>query len=117
MKKWFLLTLSVLLPLLTRSQSTTQIVIGQIDSLASKILQEKRKLWVHVPDSYRQEASSKRRYPVVYLLDGDNHFPSVVGMIHQLSTVNGNTICPEMIVVGILTTNRLRDLTPTPGAA
>ena len=115
MKKWFLLTLSVLLPLLTRAQSTTQIVIGQIDSLASKILQEKRKLWVHLPDSYRQEGSSKRRYPVVYLLDGESHFPSVVGMIHQLSTVNGNTICPEMIVVGIPNTNRLRDLTPTPG--
>ncbi|GAB3640807.1 alpha/beta hydrolase [Spirosoma arcticum] len=115
MKKWFLLTLSVLLPLLTRSQSTKQIVIGQIDSLSSKILNEKRKIWVHVPDSYRQETSSKRRYPVVYLLDGDSHFPSVVGMIHQLSTVNGNTICPEMIVVGIPNTNRLRDLTPTPG--
>ena len=115
MKKWFLLTLSVLLPLLTLSQSTKQIVIGQIDSLASKILHEKRKIWVHVPDSYRQEASSQRRYPVVYLLDGDSHFPSVVGMIHQLSTVNGNTICPEMIVVGIPNTNRMRDLTPTPG--
>lgn len=115
MKKWFLLTLSVLLPLLTRSQSTKQIVIGQMDSLASKILHEKRKLWVHVPDSYRQEGASKRRYPVVYLLDGDSHFPSLVGMIHQLSTVNGNTICPEMIVVGIPNTNRLRDLTPTPG--
>jgi hypothetical protein len=58
---------------------------------------------------------AKRSYPVVYLLDGTDHFSSVVGMIEQLSTVNGNTICPEMIVVGIPTTNRLRDLTPTPG--
>ncbi|AUD00836.1 alpha/beta hydrolase [Spirosoma pollinicola] len=115
MKKWFLFTLSVLVPLLVRSQSTKQIVIGQIDSLTSKILHEKRKLWVHVPDSYRQEGSSKRRYSVVYLLDGESHFPSVVGMIHQLSTVNGNTICPEMIVVGIPNTNRFLDLTPTPG--
>ncbi|MVM38533.1 alpha/beta hydrolase [Spirosoma sp. HMF3257] len=103
------------LPLLTRSQSNQQIVIGQIDSLTSKILHEKRKIWVHLPDSYRQEASAKRRYPVVYLLDGDSHFPSLVGMIHQLSSVNGNTICPEMIVVGIPNTNRQRDLTPTPG--
>lgn len=70
---------------------------------------------MHVPDSYRQEGASKRRYPVVYLLDGESHFRSVVGMIHQLSTANGNTICPEMIVVGIPNTNRLRDLTPTPG--
>jgi len=30
-----------------------------------------------------------------------------------LSTVNGNSICPEMIVVGIPNTDRTRDLTPT----
>jgi predicted alpha/beta superfamily hydrolase len=34
-------------------------------------------------------------------------------MIQQLSQVNGNTICPEMIVVGITNTDRTRDLTPT----
>jgi len=47
------------------------------------------------------------------LLDGDGHFYSVVGMIEQLSTTNGNTICPEMIVVAIPNTDRTRDLTPT----
>lgn len=115
MKKWFLFTLFVLLSRLTLAQFTTQVVIGHIDSLFSKILHEKRKIWVHLPDSYRQEGASKRRYPVIYLLDGTSHFSSVVGMIEQLSAVNGNTICPEMIVVGIANTNRLRDLTPTPG--
>jgi len=54
-----------------------------------------------------------QRYPVAYLLDGDAHFYSVVGMIQQLSQVNGNTICPEMIIVGIPNTDRNRDLTPT----
>ena len=54
------------------------------------------------------------KYPVVYLLDGDGHFTSVVGMIQQLSSINGNTIAPKMIVVGIPNTNRMRDLTPTP---
>jgi predicted alpha/beta superfamily hydrolase len=34
-------------------------------------------------------------------------------MIQQLSSVNGNAICPEMIVVGIPNTDRTRDLTPT----
>lgn len=105
----------VALPLLTLAQSSNQIIIGQIDSLQSKILHEKRKIWVHIPESYRDSTYSKRRYPVVYLLDGDAHFSSVVGMIDQLSTVNGNMVCPEMIVVGIPNTNRLRDLTPTPG--
>jgi predicted alpha/beta superfamily hydrolase len=115
MKKWFLFTLFVLLSRLTLAQPTTQVVIGHIDSLFSKILHEKRKIWVHLPYSYRQDGATKRRYPVVYLLDGTSHFSSVVGMIEQLSAVNGNTICPEMIVVGIANTNRLRDLTPTPG--
>ena len=83
------------------------IVIGKTDSIQSIILGEQRKIWVHVPDGANQ------KYPVVYVLDGDGHFSSVVGMIQQLSTTNGNTMCPKMIVVGIPNTNRTRDLTPT----
>jgi predicted alpha/beta superfamily hydrolase len=37
----------------------------------------------------------------------------MVGLMHQLSQVNGNTICPEMIVVGTPNTDRTKDLTPT----
>ena len=91
----------------------SKVVIGSIDSIHSKILNEQRKIWVYVPNSASNDIYSKQRYPVVYLLDGDWHFYSVVGMIHQLSSVNGNTICPEMIVVGIPNTDRTRDLTPT----
>jgi predicted alpha/beta superfamily hydrolase len=89
------------------------IIIGKIDSVTSEILKEDRKIWVHLPENF----SPAKQYPVVYLLDGDAHFYSVVGMIHQLSSVNGNTICPEMIVVGIPNTNRTRDLTPYKGDA
>jgi len=90
-----------------------KIVIGTIDSVYSKILSEQRKVWVYVPNSGANEIFSKQKYPVVYLLDGDVHFYSVVGMIQQLSCINGNTICPQMIVVGIPNTDRTRDLTPT----
>lgn len=94
------------------AQKSAEVVsIGKIDSIQSTILNEKRKIWVHIPESFTADA--KKRYPIVYLLDGDAHFYSVVGMIHQLSAVNGNKICPEMIVVGIPNTNRTRDLTPT----
>jgi hypothetical protein len=34
-------------------------------------------------------------------------------MIQHLSEIYGNTICPEMVVVAILNTDRTRDLTPT----
>lgn len=87
-----------------------KINIGSIDTIQSKILNESRRLWVHVPLT---EPNSGERFPVVYLLDGSAHFPSVVGMIRQLSSINGNTVVPKMIVVGIPNTDRTRDLTPT----
>ena len=92
-----------------QKESSNQIVVGHIDSLYSEILGESRKLWIHTPIN----ASDGNKYPVLYLLDGPGHYYSVVGMIKQLSTTNGNTVLPEMIIVGIPNTNRGRDLTPT----
>jgi predicted alpha/beta superfamily hydrolase len=89
------------------------IIMGNVDSVYSKSLNEKRKIWVYVPAGANNAVFSQRHYPVVYLLDGDAHFPSVTGMIQQLSEVNGNSICPDMIVVGIPNTDRTRDLTPS----
>lgn len=86
--------------------------IGTIDRLQSSVLGEERELWVYLPPSAESE-DNNQKYPVVYLLDGNGHFHSVSGMIHQLSTVNGNKVSPEMIVVGIPNTDRMRDLTPT----
>ena len=88
-------------------EDNQNIVIGKTDSIQSKIMGEQRKIWVHVPDGANQ------KYPVVYVLDGEGHFSSVVGMIQQLSSINGNSMCPKMIVVGITNTDRTRDLTPT----
>lgn len=96
----------------TYAQNDDKIVLGKNDKIHSKILNEDRRIMVYVPNG-EMRASTSKKYPVVYLLDGDAHFYSVVGMIQQLSSVNGNTICPEMIVVGIPNTNRTRDLTPT----
>lgn len=95
------------------AQNKNVIQIGTIDSISSKILNEERKVWIHLPRSAQNTGFAKQKYPVVYLLDGDAHFSSVVGMIEELSEINGNTICPEMIVIGITNTNRNRDLTPT----
>jgi predicted alpha/beta superfamily hydrolase len=111
MKKLTLPALAVFFSLGVLAQKDNKVTIGTIDSIQSKILNEQRKIWIHVPGSWNPD--SKQRYPVLYLLDGDAHFYSVVGMIQNLSQVNGNTICPEMIVVGIPNTDRTRDLTPT----
>ena len=96
----------------TESDDDSQVVIGTIDTIDSAILGEERDLWVYLPRS-AQDENNTQIYPVVYLLDGNGHFRSVTGMIYQLSTVNGNRIVPEMIVVGIPNTDRMRDLTLT----
>ena len=100
------------------AQTDNKIVIGNIDSIQSKILKEKRNIWIYVPKVKYDSAFLPQKFPVVYLLDaeqGDN-FSSVVGMVQKLSErndVNGNRVCPQMIVVGIPNTKRIRDLTPT----
>lgn len=111
MRKIFLLVLTAAIVFSTQAQNDNKIVIGKIDSVYSNILHEKRKIWVYTPDI--TSGVKNQRYPVLYLLDGDGHFPSMVGLIQQLSQVNGNTVLPEMIVVGIPNTDRTRDLTPT----
>ena len=95
------------------SNAANKISFGQIDSLYSETLSESRKIWVHIPAGADDATFSTKKYPVLYLLDGPGHFYSVAGMIKQLSTTNGNTIVPQMIIVAIPNTNRTRDLTPT----
>jgi predicted alpha/beta superfamily hydrolase len=107
-----LIVLGSFFPCFSQSKDNL-LIIGNVDSVFSNILKEKRKIWVHVPDTGDNMIYGARHYPVVYLLDGDAHFYSVVGMIQQLSEINGNQICPDMIVVGIPNTDRTRDLTPT----
>jgi predicted alpha/beta superfamily hydrolase len=97
------------------AQPGNQTVIGHTDSLRSTILQESRKFYVHVPAGAAGPAAQKR-YPVVYLFDADAQFAAATSMIQYLST-NYNTLCPEMIVVGLLHPDRRKDLTPTHVAA
>lgn len=92
------------------NQPDNKIVIGKVDSLHSKILNEERKIWVYVP--IVSEFNTAHNYPVVYLLDGDDHFRSVASMIQHLSEIQRNTILPQMILIGIPNTDRGRDLTP-----
>ena len=85
-------------------------IVAKIDRIDSEILNEERELLVYVP-----KGNSNQTYAVVYLLDGDSHFHSVVALIEQLSPIRRNMMCPKMIVVGISNTDRNRDLTPTKG--
>ena len=58
----------------TTQTQPKQVVIGSIDNIHSKILNEQREIWVYVPSSASDTNYSKQRYPVVYVLDGDYSF-------------------------------------------
>src|ERR1044072_7486165 len=79
MKKAFLIILVSILTISSNAQTdNNNIVIGKIDSFNSTTLKENRKIWVYLPND---NPNNKQRYPVLYLLDGEGHFQSVVGMI------------------------------------
>jgi len=112
LKKLSLIILLNFICIYTFAQAENKIEIGTIDSIQSKILNEKRKIWIYIPKGIDDSTFLPQRYPVVYLLDGNSNFSSVVGMLQKLSG-GLNSVCPQMIVVGIPNTKRTRDLTPT----
>lgn len=107
-----ILLIFLLLPLILRSQE--DICIGKKQSLYSTALQENRNYWIHLPESYGQDTT--QTYPVIYLLDGDSFFHSLVGISKTFSTVRGKFL-PQSIIIGVLNVDRTRDLTPTASAA
>lgn len=82
--------------------------LGETFALHSNILGEDRVINVYLPPEY---ATSRDRYPVLYLLDGGmkEDFPHVAGSV-DVSTKNG--VIRPVIVVGIENTVRRRDLVP-----
>ena len=84
-------------------------IIGTRWTLTSSFLSEERNIIVRVPDGYE---TCDHSYPVLYLLDGEDVlFHSCSGVIAHLSEWEDRL--PEMIVVGISNTDRLRDMLPT----
>ncbi|UCE67564.1 MAG: hypothetical protein JSU85_06005 [Candidatus Zixiibacteriota bacterium] len=89
------------------AQQPAKIFIGETTNIHSDILGEDRTLYIYTPAGYN---SNEDRYPVLYMLDGADHFVHVSGIIHYLSSVGR---IPQMIMVAIPNTRRTRDLTPT----
>lgn len=115
MKNLFLFLLLICTSVkVTGQNNNIPVNIGHADTLHSAILDENRTLWIYTP-AIDTSYFSKSNYPVLYVLDGDSYFLSLMAMVQQLGVINGNTIFPEMIIVGILNSNgnRIRDLTPS----
>lgn len=95
------------------AQSANAVVMGSEYSIRSEVLDEDRTYWVSLPASYDLAASSHATYPLLVVLDGQVHFRYIAGMLGFMSAGrSGSRRVPEMIVVGIASTNRERDFTP-----
>lgn len=79
----------------------------------SEVLGEERTILVRLPEGYEKTA---RRYPVLYVLDGEYFFQQAVAAVQFLSELGydrSQRRIPELIVVGIVNVDRERDYTPT----
>jgi len=89
-------------------QAAEPVTIGQLYQLRSQVLAEDRSYRVYLPATYRW--ATNRRYPVLFVLDGQTRFAPGATSVDALAA-SGDI--PEMIVVGIDSTQRTRDFTPT----
>lgn len=91
-----------------------KITVGSKYQIFSNTLQENREYWIHLPTSYNDTSTQPAKYPVLYLLDGEMQFQYLVAIQEALSG-NFYNYTPEMIIVGVVNTDRTRDFTPTKG--
>jgi predicted alpha/beta superfamily hydrolase len=104
----------IILFLLSSLQSQSQDVelynhiSNQVITIPSKVLNQERQVYIHVPK--QDSANPNKTFPVLYLLDGENHFHILSAYIDYLSHWE---IIPPIIVVGIISKDRRKDLTPT----
>jgi predicted alpha/beta superfamily hydrolase len=81
---------------------------SEVVTIHSKLLNEERKVYVHYPKV--DSADVNKRFPVVYVMDGDNHFELLAQYVDYLSRPDVLAM-PKTIVIGIPNTKRTRDLT------
>ena len=104
--KNILLSLFILLVIVNISNA--QIAMGKKQTIYSKILNEDRTYQIYLPQSY--EWATDRSYPVLFVLDGESNFIHTVGSSSFLSAQGE---IPELIIVAITSTVRIRDFTQT----
>lgn len=102
--------LSILLFIILLTQLGNAQNCFESHTIKSKVLNEKRIVWIGLPQNYNKDSS----YSVIYVLDAEDRFDLTYSITKELFE-NQNTI-PELIVVGIPNVDkvqRLSDLTFT----
>jgi len=105
----------MLLPLMSVAQQfkSSPIENGVRIDFNSRIMAEDRIIWIKVPASYNEQKGTAQSYPVMYVLDGKTAFFPITGVVSFMSEKDHvNYQIPEMIIVGVDTEKRFRDLTP-----
>ena len=105
----------LLFPLMSVAQQfkATPVENGIRIDFHSRIMSEDRTIWIRVPASYNEQNGAIQSYPVMYVLDGKTAFFPVTGVVSFMSEKDHvNYQIPEMIIVGVDTEKRFRDLTP-----
>lgn len=100
----------ITIPVYLVGQNESDIIIGKQIVFKSNILESEREISIYLPSSYYRNTYTT--YPVIYLLDGQMFFHSFSGVIAQLSS-DASPQIPESILIGITSSNRLRDSSPT----
>lgn len=109
MKTFFYAFALILFSFCAKAQENNPFNSGFERSSLSDIFGEQRKVWIHIPNNNKgNDNSAKGSYPVIYLLDGDSNFNTVVSITEFMSNAG---LCPPMIVVGVLHPDRMTDLT------
>ena len=100
--------LTLLLILISIVRANAQVVVGQMHGIHSDILNEERNYRVYLPSSYVW--AKDRKYPVLYVLDGESPFLHTAASVDYLAAQRE---IPELIVVGVDSKVRVRDYSPT----
>ena len=82
---------------------------GKLDSINSKILNQKRYIQVFLPPGYKPEETEK--YDVLYVTDGGNWNMNVVSQLQRFIQNEGQM--PPAIIVSVMGIDRNIELTPT----
>jgi predicted alpha/beta superfamily hydrolase len=90
-----------------QSPDSTLAGIAEVKIIRSSMLNENRTIYIHTPTRMK----ANETYPVLYALDGEAFIHLASGQVQYLS--ESYKVIPQMIIVGIVNTDRIRDLTPT----
>lgn len=106
--------LQLILILLTISASAQDTLLtisynGKLDSIDSKVLNQKRYIQVFLPPGYK--AGSADKYDVLYVTDGGNWNMNVVTQIQRYLQNEGHM--PPTVIVSVTGIDRNIELTPT----